>query len=219
MLRTGTQIAAARQLLEWSQADLSTYSHVSKPTIIRMEKDLNSVKDDIRQRVVSALQMYGVEFVDGGVRRTTHKIKEFSGAEGFRDFMWDVYNTASEQGGDICLYNARPQYWYEWLGEEWYHSHASRMTNIKDKITFHAISNENNPLFIASDFGEYRWFPNDLYNDKAFYAYGDKLGFMNFEDNSVNIVVIEHADFANAFRTLFKIAWDNVAIIPQKEAA
>jgi transcriptional regulator with XRE-family HTH domain len=218
MLLSGKQIAAARQLLDWSQADLSEYSGVSKPTIIRMEKDLASVKDDLRQRVVDAMNDNSVEFVDGGVKIVSHKIREYNGTEGFRKFMWDVYNTAAEQGGDICLYNARPQYWYKWLGEDWYNDHAKRMITIKDKITFNAISNENNPLFIASDFGEYRWFPSELFNDKSFYAYGDKLGFLNFEETTLNIVVIEHEDFANAFRVLFNIAWNNVAIIPEKKA-
>jgi len=218
MLSNGKQIAAARQLLDWSQEDLAKNSGVSKPTIIRMEKDLFSVKDDLRNKVITAVNDNGIEFTPMGVQAVSHKITQFEGKAGFREFMWDVYNTAAEHGGDIRLYNARPEYWHKWLGKEWYNDHAARMFDIKDKITFHAISNENNPLFIANGFGEYRWFPSELFNDKAFYAYGNKLGFLNFGLSTLNIVVIEHKDFADAFRTLFEIAWDNVAIIPKKEA-
>jgi transcriptional regulator with XRE-family HTH domain len=216
MLTNGKQIAAARQLLDWSQEDLAGRSGVSKPTIIRMEKDLYSVKDDLRNKVITAFSNDNIEFTPMGVQAVTHKITQFEGTDGFRQFMWDVYNTASETGGDIRLFNARPEYWHKWLGAEWYNEHAARMQTIKDKITFHAISNENNNLFIANNFGEYRWFPRELFNDKAFYAYGNKLGFLNFGPSSLNIVVIDHKDFADAFRVLFEIAWDTVAIIPDQ---
>ena len=215
MLSNGRQIAAARQLLDWSQDDLAKKSGVSKPTIIRMEKDLYSVKDDLRNKVIAAVNDNGLEFTPLGVQATTNKITKFEGTNGFREFMWDVYNVAADRGGDIRLFNARPEYWYKWLGEEWYNDHAARMEMVKDKINFRAVSNEDNNLFIANRFGEYRWFPNELFNDKAFYAYGTKLAFLNFGPNTLNIVVIENTDFADAFRNLFDIAWDNVAIIPK----
>jgi len=217
MLTDGKQIAAARQLLDWSQADLAEKSGISKPSIIRMEKDLYSVKDDIRRAVEIAIDSHGMEFTPRGVQEKTHKITHYNGSDGFRDFMWDVYNTSNDFGGDIRLFNARPEYWFKWLGRDWYHEHAERMQSISDKVTFQAISKENDTNFIANSFGEYRWFPKELFNEKAFYAYGNKLGFLNFEKDTLNIIVIEHADFANAFRVLFTIAWDTIAIKPNGE--
>jgi transcriptional regulator with XRE-family HTH domain len=217
MLTDGKQIAAARQLLGWSQADLADKAGVSKPSIIRMEKDLYSVKDDMRRAVEITFDSHNMEFTPRGVQEKMHKIIQYDGQQGFRDFMWDVYNTCSDLGGDIRLFNARPEYWYKWLGAEWYQGHSERMQTIADKTTFHAISREGDDLFIANSFGEYRWFPKELFSEKAFYAYGNKLGFLNFEKETLNIVVIEHVDFANAFRVLFEIAWDTIAIIPPKK--
>jgi DNA-binding XRE family transcriptional regulator len=217
MLTDGKQIAAARQLLGWSQADLADKAGISKPSIIRMEKDLFSVKDDIRREVELAIDDHGMEFTTGGVQQKTHKIIHYNGQDGFRDFMWDVFNTSSEMGGDIRLFNARPEYWFKWLGKEWYEAHANRMQAIADKISFRAISCEDDTLFIASSFGEYRWFPKNLFNEKAFYAYGNKIGFLNFEKETLNIFVIEHKDFTDAFRVLFEIAWDTMAIIPPEK--
>jgi len=219
MLTNGKQIAAARQLLGWSQADLANKSGVSKPSIIRLEKDLMSVKDDIRKSIENAMTDSGIEFTARGVQEKNIHVSQYNGAEGFRDFMWDVYNTCNDQGGDIRLFNARPEYWHKWLGKEWYEEHANRMKSISDKITFHAISRENDDLFIASSFGEYRWFPENLFNEQSFYAYGNKLGFLNFEKETVNIFVIEQNDFTHGFRVLFEIAWNHMAIIPSEKRA
>lgn len=215
MLTDGKQIAAARSLLGWSQADLADRASVSKPSIIRIEKDLMGVKDEIRQSIETAVNDNGIIFTHKGVQEKSIEIQKYSGSDGFRKFMWDVYNTANDQGGDIRLFNARPEYWYKWLGKEWYQEHAARMATLSDKITFHAISRENDHLFIAAPFGEYRWFPKELFNEKAFYAYGNKLGFLNFEKDTLEIFVIEQSDFTNGFKVLFEIAWEKMAIIPK----
>lgn len=217
MLTSGKQIAAARQLLGWSQADLADKAGISKPSIIRMEKELHSVKHEVQHSVETIFDRNGIEFTHRGVQEKSYSIKHFYGSDGFRDFMWDVYNTSCEMGGPICLYNARPFYWYKWLGKEWYDDHAKRMASLGSKIQFHAISQENDDMFIANSFGEYRWLSKDLFLDKSFYAYGNKLGFLNFEKESLNIFVVEHEDFAKAFRVLFDIAWEYKAIIPPKK--
>ena len=216
MLTDGKQIAAARQLLGWSQADLANKSAISKPSVIRIEKELYSVKDDIRRQVEKAFDTHGIEFTSKGVQERTYKIKHYHGTQGFKDFMWDVYNVSSELGGPIRLYNARPSNWFKWLGEEWYTAHAQRMASLKDTISFHAISQENDEMFIAGNFGEYRWIPEGLFIDKSFYAYGNKLGFLNFDKDALNIIVLESIDFANAFRNLFDIAWETKTIIPPR---
>ena len=204
MLTNGKQIAAARQLIGWSQADLADKAGISKPTIIRMEKELHSVKYDVQQSVIGIFDRHGVEFTHRGVQEKSYSIRHYHGVEGFRDFMWDVYNTCSETGGRICLYNARPSNWYKWLGQEWYEEHAKRMASLGDKIEFHAISQEDDDLFIAGSFGEYRWLSKDLFLDKAFYAYGDKLGFLNFEKESLNIFVVEHNEQWKSFGPSFR---------------
>ena len=198
MLTDGKQIAAARQLLGWSQADLATRSGVSKPSIIRIEKDLMSVKYDLRKSIEKTVNDNGIEFTPRGVQEKNIEITKLSGTDGFKKFMWDVYQDSSENGCDICLFNARPEYWTKWLGEEWYNEHANRMSAITDKnVTFRGIAREDDTNFIANSFGEYRWFPKELFNEKSFYAYGDKLGFLNFEKDTLDIFVIDHRDFTS----------------------
>jgi hypothetical protein len=40
---------------------------------------------------------------------------------------------------------------------------------------------------------------------------------MDFSKDNVRILVMDQDEIARSFRELFKIAWENVAIRPQKE--
>jgi len=61
---TGAQIRAARQLLGWSQFELSRQSGISEATIHRFEKGHIELRGATRTAIVSALLNNGVEFVD-----------------------------------------------------------------------------------------------------------------------------------------------------------
>ena len=125
--------------------------------------------------------------------------------------MDDVYETALNGVGDICLYNGIPDQFEKFLGKEWYANHAQRMGVIKDKYNLQIIVQEGDKNLIADDFAEYRTFPPELFLAKTFYAYGDKLAIMNLEEDNVTIRVITETDVFKSFRILFNIAWNNVA--------
>jgi transcriptional regulator with XRE-family HTH domain len=62
---TGRQIAAARALLGWAQADLAGASAISIPTLKRMEASggpAAGMANNVRA-VVSALEAAGIEFI------------------------------------------------------------------------------------------------------------------------------------------------------------
>lgn len=93
--------------------------------------------------------------------------------------------------------------------------HADRMDKISKDFDFKIIVQEGDQQFIARSFAQYRWFPKDRFNDRTLYCYGDKLAFLNFSKDDVKIMVMNQAEIASSFRELFKIAWDNVAILPE----
>jgi predicted transcriptional regulator len=70
---TTRQVKAARALLAWSQSDLAEKSHVSEPTIARLESadgELGGRADTI-EKIRRALEKAGAEFTNGkrpGVR-------------------------------------------------------------------------------------------------------------------------------------------------------
>ena len=131
--------------------------------------------------------------------------------------MYEVYEAARDFDLPICLHNARPQNWYKWMGEEEYKKHSERMSALQKPIDVRITAKEGNYNFIASAFAEYRWLPEDKFNEQSFYAYGDKLAFLTFSEDDVDIKILQKMQFANGFRVLFNNAWDTIAQIPPEQ--
>ena len=212
---TIAQMRAARGLLNWSQHQLAELAGISNTSIGQIESGSTLPRASTLAAIRSAFERGGIEFIGmDGVRAQSNFIKTYTGSTGFRDFMDHVYETAKTKGGDIVLFNANPVNWYKWLGEEWFNAHSKRMQALGDHINFKITSKPGENLFISSGFAEYRWFPEGQFTDRALYAYGDHLAFVNFEEKSVSVTVLTQPDFANAFKTLFNIAWDTVTERP-----
>lgn len=215
MSLTTAQIRGARGLLNWSQSDLSERTGISGTSIGAIESGQTSPRASTLETIRTTFERNGIEFLGfDGVRIQSDFIKTYTGTSGFREFMDHLYETAKNYGGEIVLFNANPANWYKWLGEEWFEKHSQRMKDLGDKISFKITSKSGDNLFISKAFAEYKWFPEALFNDRALYAYGDNLAFVNFEDKSVSVIVLKQSDFSNAFRVLFNIAWEKVAISP-----
>ena len=209
------QIRAARGLLNWSQGDLADRTGISQTSIGNLEKGATQPRETTLQTIKEILEGAGINFTDnGGVEPRQTPIRLYEGPAEFKRFMDDVYTTAKEHGGDICIFNTTPENWLNLLGEEWCQMHYRRMMEIRSLFHFRAITKQRNDLLIGQGFIEYRWIPENLFNEKTFYCYGDKLAFLDFKNDTVMVWVIEHPGFASGFRTLFQISWDHVAIKP-----
>jgi transcriptional regulator with XRE-family HTH domain len=57
------QIRAARGLLGWTQSQLAEASGLSLPTVKRTELETLNVSSDAREKIKSALEAAGVEFI------------------------------------------------------------------------------------------------------------------------------------------------------------
>ena len=214
---TVEQIRAARALLGWSQGELAERAGLSQTGIARIECAAHLPTMTTLEKIMAAFDVVGIEFLGtDGLRRRRGAVRVLEGREGFKTFMDDVYETVSAVGGQICLFNARPDNWIKWLGEDWYKSHAERMRAIRDRFDFKVTAREGDARFIGEGFAEYRWFPKELFNDRSFYAYGDKLAFLDFQENDVRIMVLQQPEFAEGFRVLFNIAWERVAMKTRK---
>ncbi len=209
------QIRAARALIGWSQGDLADQSGLSQTGIARIENGTNQPNSTTIEKIRNAFDKADVEFIGTtGVKKRSGEIRTLRGRTGFRDFMDDVYEVARTVGGEICLYNANPANWNKYLGEDWYITHSERMQEFRDNFDFKVSVNEGEGQFIGKDFVEYRWFPKEIFNQQSFYAYGDRLAFLNFTDTDILINVVRNQDFADGFRALFNIAWKHVSVKP-----
>lgn len=218
MTITTAQIRGARGILNWSQGDLAQRTGISATSIGSIENGQTTPRQSTLDTIRSTFERNGIEFLGlEGVRVQSDYVQTFSGTEGFRHFMDLLYETAKTVGGEIVLFNAKPENWYKWLGEDWFKAHSQRMSELGDKVNVKITSKYGEDLFISKDFAEYRWFPEELFSDRALYAYGDNLAFVNFEDDSVSVIILKQPDFARAFRVLFNIAWQDVAVPPTQE--
>jgi transcriptional regulator with XRE-family HTH domain len=213
MLTDGKQIAAARQLLGWSQADLAERAGVSKPSVIRIEKDLMSVKYDVQDNIKKAIEQNNIEFMaQCGVRENEQTLIRYKGQRGFQEFYDDLYETARDIGGDICLFNGVSDLVTKWLGEEYLQKHRERMANIKTNFVYKIIYKEGDNDFLAPEYCEYKWFPPELFSDKSIWIYGTKVAFTSFSDDDVEVLVLQQPHLAESQAILFNLAWNYQAL-------
>ena len=207
---TGAQCRAARALLNWSQPELAERAGFNVTTIIRFESG-NGINNATMRKLVHALGEGGVRFTeDEGVKRSVTGLRHFSGKEGFWEFYEELYKAACD-GGEICLFNGVSELVLKWLGERNRRVHVKRMQEIKDRYRFRIIVEHGDSVCFGADYCEYRWFPPDLFNDKTVYVFGSKVGFVNFDNDNVHVILLDQAEIAQTQRLLFDLAWDHVA--------
>lgn len=215
---TREQIRAARAWLNLGQQDIAKGIGVSAQTISDIENERTNPKASILDDLQHFFEMRGIEFLpEGGITPRALKTKYLKGTDGFRELMDDVYEQASTVGGKIRLWNAKPSNWTKWLGDDWYAAHTKRMQSILTNISFNVTCKEGDTNFIGGKHSEYRWVPEKMFNEQSIYCFGDRIAFMNFEEDSVNIYVLYNRSFSDSFKLLFDLVWDEITIIPTKE--
>ncbi len=215
------QIRAARALLDWSQSDLADHADLSQTGIARIENGTNKPNSKTVEKIMGAFDHAGIEFIDTtGVKKKSGEVKIYRGHKGFSFFLDDVYETAVKYGTkenptEVFLSNVVHENWIKWMGADKWKNHTDRMTKNKDVMDVRILVQEGDANFPASEYSQYKWVSKDLFNDQSFYSYHNKLAFLNFKDDDVQIMIMEQAEFAAGYRNLFRVAWDHVARIPQ----
>ena len=214
------QIRAARALLNWNQEDLANAAGLSQTGIARIENGSNNPTSTTLDKITAAFDGAGVEFIDGGVRTFKAQVHSYYGHDGFSFFLDDVFHTALKYGSTekptkIYLSNVVHENWVKWMGNEKWKNHTDRMTQHKNIMDVRIMVREGDINFPAKNYAQYKWFPKDNFRANSFYAYHDKLAFLNFDKDNVEILIMQEQSFARGYRDLFLIAWDNVAQQPK----
>lgn len=215
---TAKQCRAARALLTWSQPELAQKCGIHVQTISNFEHGTGTPTQKTLAKLCHTLELAGIEFIESGVREAKN-LTVLNGSSGFQTFLDDVYQTALQHGTrkkpcEIFLSNVIHQNWIKWAGEEKWEHHTARMTKDRDLMDVRIIVRENDLNFPARDYAQYKWFPAAIFNDKSFYAYHNKLAFLDFQPDNVQVTIMRHANFAEGYRTLFQIAWHQIAKMP-----
>lgn len=216
---TPSQCRAARALLNWGQPELGQRCSIHKQTISNFESERSTPSKGTLEKIIDVFELAGVEFIKGGARERDH-VTTLTGRDGFSAFLDDVYQTATQNGSkktpcEIYLSNVIHDNWIKWMGAEKWKKHIKRMTDNKDIMDVRIIVKEGDNNFPAESYSQYKWFPAPLFNDKSFYSYHDKLAFLNFEKDDVKITIMRQFEFAEGYRTLFEIAWNQAKTPPK----
>lgn len=213
---TPAQLRAARGMLDWTRSKLAKASGLSAETIKNIEHGIYTPQDATIEAIIRAFAAYDVQFTENeGIRRNTETVIIHEGAEGFRKFMDDVYQTASDiesrEDGKKPIYvsNVDDRLFVQHLGD-YAHVHISRMNKLKN-VKIRVLTGEKDfyrPP--ATHYIEYRWSGYEGVANVPFYVYGDKFAILSFIDNKdPRVVVINSALVATAYREQFKAIWSN----------
>ncbi|WP_170827418.1 helix-turn-helix domain-containing protein [Roseivirga sp. 4D4] len=204
------QARSARVHLGLNQENVGKAIGVHKQQLSRFEKGHQELSTKNLNKLTKFFEERGLEFLENNGLREKHSyVKNYLGKEGFKMFMDDVYEVASHEGGDICIFNSKPELWYEWLTREWYEDvHAARMKKLGDKIRIRIIVQKDEDLLILNS-AEHRYYPKALHNEKIFYIYGSNSAYLSFANNNVEIRVFKQKEFADIHRELFELSWDH----------
>jgi transcriptional regulator with XRE-family HTH domain len=220
MTITTAQIRGARGILNWSQHDLSERTGISATSIGSIENGQSIPRENTLNAITKAFEMEGIEFLAyEGVRLQNNVIQNLTGKDGFQKFLDDVYNSIISYGTEskpvqVYLSNVKHENWIKVLGEESWKRHADRMKDSKSLMDVRILVKEGDTKFPASEYAQYKWLPTAKFNDKSIYSYHDKLAFIDFKVDTVDVVIIRQPSFADGYRSLFQIAWESLAKEP-----
>jgi len=203
------QIRSARAWLDWSREDLANRAGVAPNTLATLEKGEGNSEPNARTmgKILGAINQAGLEFTEeGGVKPRVSRVGYFTGADGFRRFFDDIYETVSTHPHpDVCIANVDELLFQKWLSD--YEAvHIARMAQLAPQ-RYKVLLKENDLNLRSSEYSEFRWVDNSQFADTCVYIYGDKTAFIDFDKNTVNVTMVDSANVSRALRRMFEATW------------
>lgn len=205
------QIKAARALLGWSQKDLGNKADINVNTVAAIETGKNVPHQETYKKIINAIELAGIEFIENdGLRRKTSGVVTYRGREGFAIFRKDVLREARKENPDICISNLDERLFDKWGEGEINKNYRNAMAEIREShqsFRFRSLSRKDDTHFSAHRHSEYRWVPEDEFGEFPFYVYGQKTAMILFEEDNIEIFVINHPTVTSFFRAKFEKEW------------
>lgn len=217
MKLTGTQISAGIVLANMSRDEVCADAGIAKNTLLGILNDSAASRQETIKKVTDLLESRGIEFLpDEGVRKRFGTVDRLVGDNALHDFFDDVYETVMD-GGDLCVSGADERLFAKFnINDEAAQHHRTRMNAIKDKIKFRVLLKEGDTYYRNTSYIEYRWMAKDFFFEYPIYLYNNKLAFIKFEKNNLEILRIAMPSMATAFRLQFDFIWHH-SIVPTKQ--
>jgi transcriptional regulator with XRE-family HTH domain len=213
---TTAQMRGARGLLNWSQSELSKRTGISTTSIGNIEAGNTQPREATMKLIRQAFENSGIEFIGTeGMRVKNDTVDIFEGQQGFLTFFDNVYQTLMTEEASIYACNIDESIFEKWAGDT-AEKHLSRMSSI-ESLHCKVLLKEGDNNFIASNYAEYRWLPQNLFSSVPFYVYGSKLAIILFGAEP-KIIVLNNSAVTEAYKKQFMGLWD-IATKPRLKEA
>jgi transcriptional regulator with XRE-family HTH domain len=217
MKLTAKQIKAARAMLDWSRATLSALSGVSEPNIIRLEAG-GDARSETLAKLSLVFENNGIVFTaTGGLEPARPELRTYQGTSGVQSFFDDVYETLSQMGGEVVITGFDEE--LVTGGPEFDADYVDRMSKLNN-YNMRCLIKEGDTNFVASSYCDYRWSKFDEFQPVPFYAYGNKIAFIEYSVpvDAPLIVILNSRSISNAFRAHFESMWRAAKMPPQDQS-
>ncbi len=192
------QIRAARALLNWSQGDLADRAGLSQTGVARIESGINMPNSSTLDKITSAFDDAGIEFLRNGVIKSDDTIKTFVGDDCYLQLLYDVIRTLTDYPEKELRI---------WFSDDKMSPPAVNdlYRQMRSKgIQMRQIIREGNTYLMGPNH-EYRYFPNEYFINVVKLSYGSKYAILNGKETRVTIQTDEIA--SNSQKKLFDYLW------------
>lgn len=218
-LPTPRQIRAARALLDWSVHELAAKIGVVGTTISAIERRKIAGSMQTLKAITRALEGAGVEFTpDEGVRPAQNRIRVLRGRDGLETFYNEIYDYACTDTPRLCALAGRIAELRHWIGD-FRVAHIRRMEALgldKKGRRGHYIFPDTHKDNLAVSYEEPRYLPARMFPDTSIYILGDRIGMIDFQDDDVEILVIDNPKIAESHYKIFDGLWEIAKTTPKK---
>lgn len=218
MRLTGPQIEAAMALVGLTREAMCKDAAIAKKTLNDTLNGKTAYREETIKKIRGILESRGIEFLpNDGVRRHFGSVDRLEGDDALYRFFDDVYDTVKD-GGDLCVSGADERLFAKFnINDEAAQQHRTRMNAIKDKLKFRVLLKEGDTYYRNTSYIEYRWIQKQFFFEHPVYLYNNKLAFIKFDKNNLEILCISIPSMATAFRLQFDFIWNHSIVPPNKE--
>lgn len=214
----GSQIAAGRALMKWTQAELAEKSGVHLETIKKIESGrVDAPRQTTIQKIRNTFERAGVEFIEGGVRERPDSIRVLYGREGITFLMEDIISTLKHSDDRILRISGADEHKFI---RNYDLNLLMKYIEIREKhgIKQRLLLCEGDTNFVVANRQVYRWAPSGFFVEAPTFVYQDKVAALLWGVKT-QIVIIQNSAYAEARAREYDVIWERAKEIPGQKSA
>lgn len=199
------QIRAARALIGWSQGDLAMHANLSQTGIARIENGSNQPNSTTITKIVTAFDVEGITFIQGGVQKKQDTLTVWDGANSLKKLQDNIYHTLEFSKGEVLLLGIDEVLPDEKENYEYTKMHIERLK--KSGITERILVKDGVNQFIAPK-SWYRTISKKYFSPHTVFIYDNNVALALRAPHN-KVLLLNNEFFAESIKSFFNMLWDN----------